>query len=102
MDDIQKVISSYSGLEGGKVDGGGQKLVASSESSLKYEFYSSGKGNLAKFLNGGKPFTDDVVFEIGEGSVGIYSSSRVGDSDFGVNGKRVGEIARGLRGLGWS
>ena len=45
------------------MDGGGWKFVSESDASYKLEFMSSGKGNMAKFFNGGKPFTDDV--EIG-------------------------------------
>ena len=34
--------------------------------------------------------------------VAARSSSRVGDSDFGVNAKRVNYIAKGLREKGWT
>ena len=32
----------------------------------------------------------------------VRSASRVGDSDFGVNAKRVNYIAKGLREKGWT
>ena len=34
--------------------------------------------------------------------VAVRSASRVGDSDFGVNAKRVNYIAKGLREKGWT
>ena len=34
-------------------------------------------------------------------SVAFKSASRVGDSDFGVNSKRMAYIAKGLKAKGW-
>ena len=56
----------------------------------------------AKFFNGGKPFVDDLEFSVDASSVSVRSSSRVGDSDFGVNGKRLSFIAAELAKSGWS
>lgn len=56
---------------------------------------------LAKFFNGGKPFVDDLEFNVEEAGVCVRSSSRVGDSDFGVNAKRVNFIAADLSKRGW-
>ena len=66
--------------------------------------YSSaqGIGNFARFMNGGKPFVDDLEFSVEEASVCLRSSSRVGDSDFGVNAKRINWIAEKLRAKGWN
>lgn len=66
------------------------------------EYKSSGKGNFAKFFNGGKPFTDDLILEVSGTVVEVRSSSRVGESDFGVNAKRVGYLAQLLSAKGWS
>jgi len=38
---------------------------------------------------------------VGDGSVGVKSASRVGDSDLGVNAKRLNFIAAALRAKGW-
>lgn len=55
---------------------------------MRIEYMSSGKGNFAKFFNGGKPFVDDLNMDVEDnGVVTVRSQSRVGDSDFGVNGK---------------
>ena len=66
------------------------------------EYRSSGKGTFAKLFNGGKPFVDDLVIEQSGGSFEIRSASRVGDSDFGVNGKRLSYIGGTLKGNGWT
>ena len=67
----------------------------------RFEFKSAGTGNLARFLNGGKPFTDDLEFAVEESGVCVRSSSRVGDSDFGVNKARLAFISAELKRLGW-
>eukprot|EP00977_Amphora_coffeiformis_P019386 scaffold7213_cov166-Amphora_coffeaeformis.AAC.2 len=64
--------------------------------------YKSGIGNFAKFLNGGKPFVDDLKLEItGDGVVEVRSASRVGDSDFKVNQKRLQYLAKAFKAKGW-
>ena len=63
--------------------------------------YRSGIGNFAKFLNGGKPFVDDLKVEIQNGSVQVRSASRVGDSDFKVNQKRLQFFQKTLQAKGW-
>merc|ERR1719171_3289232 len=88
---LRSVLAAYpqSGQSG--VDGGGWTLVEDSLDSsgyARFEFKSAGTGNLAKFFNGGKPFTDDLEVSVEESFACARSSSRVGDSDFGVNGKR--------------
>ena len=99
---LKAVLESYPPAGQAGVDGGGFKFVSSSPESFKLEFYSAGTGNMAKFFNGGKPFVDDLECTINaDGSVTYKSASRVGDSDFGVNGKRIAYIADALRAKGW-
>ena len=88
-----------------EVDGGGW-IVASDElettGNARVEYRSSGKGFWAKTFNGGKPFVDDLNIEVdANGIIQIRSQSRVGDSDFGVNKKRVSFLAAGLQEKGW-
>jgi len=65
--------------------------------------YKSCVGFFAKLVNGGKPFIDDLKLEIDDsGAVQVRSSSRVGDSDLGVNKKRVDFIGDILRAKGWN
>jgi hypothetical protein len=65
--------------------------------------YKSCIGFFAKLINGGKPFIDDLKLEIDDsGSVQVRSSSRVGDSDLGVNKKRVDFLGDILRAKGWN
>ena len=97
---VEKVLTSYpqGGLE--KSDRGGNKFVANELSSSGYckmEFYS-GIGKFAKFFNGGKPFVDDLELLVRDDGIDFYSSSRVGDSDFGVNAARIAYIKKEL---GW-
>ena len=88
------------------VDKGGWTIVsddlAGSSGRAAVE-YRSGIGNFAKFLNGGKPFVDDLVLELADGgAVAVRSSSRVGDSDFKVNQKRLQYLGKALQAKGWS
>lgn len=47
-------------------------------------------------------FADDAEWLLGkDGLVTLRSASRVGSTDFGVNGKRLNFIADGLRSKGW-
>ena len=64
--------------------------------------YKSGIGNFAKFLNGGTPFVDDLRVEVGDGVVEVRSASRIGESDFDVNRKRLTYLAQGLSQAGWT
>ena len=63
---------------------------------------SPSAGNFAKFLNGGKPFIDDLEIQVQNGGVAVKSASRIGDSDLGVNAKRLNYIASKLREKGWT
>lgn len=102
--DIAEIFNSYPQAGQNNVDLGGWKFVQdnlSTNGDAKLE-YMSGIGNFAKFLNGGKPFVDDVSIEIADGGVvNIKSSSRVGDSDLGVNQKRLQFLAAQARNKGW-
>ena len=50
----------------------------------------------------GKPFVDDLIIEPNGSAFEVRSSSRIGDSDLGVNGKRLAYIGNILKGKGWS
>jgi len=103
---LKEVIESYPQAGQADVDGGGWAYAVeelSSGGSARLEFKSSGKGNFAKFFNGGKPFVDDLNLEVeNSGTVQVRSQSRVGDSDFGVNAKRVNFLAAALKEKGWA
>lgn len=102
---LKKVIESYPQEGQNKVDLGGWTVVEDSFAPGKVASieYKSGIGNFAKFFNGGKPFVDDLKLAIGEnGVVDVRSSSRIGDSDLGVNQKRVAYIVDALRKEGWT
>ena len=101
---LKKVLEAYPQEGQDKVDLGGWTLVENnfSSGSARLE-YQSGIGNFAKFLNGGKPFVDDLRLEIDDsGVVEVRSSSRVGDSDLGVNQKRLAYLGSGLKAAGWT
>lgn len=105
---VRDALNAYpqGGQEGGKVDGGGWAIVKDDldgSGTAAVEYKSAGTGFFAKAFNGGKPFVDDLKVEIEDGGVvQIRSASRIGDSDFGVNGKRVDALAAGLKAKGWS
>jgi hypothetical protein len=110
---LREALGAYplEGQEDGKVDGGGYTVVSdtlgtdgASSGYIAVEYRSSGKGTFAKLFNGGKPFVDDLVIESNgkNGAFDFRSASRVGDSDFGVNGKRLSYIGGLLKGKGWS
>jgi len=101
---LASVVKAYPQEGQNGVDLGGwvfaeDKLASSGYARLEYK---SGLGNFAKFFNGNKPFIDDLELSVESDKVCIRSSSRVGDSDFGVNAKRVNWIADKLRNKGWS
>jgi hypothetical protein len=105
--ELRAALNAYplDGLEDGKVDGGGYTVTSDalgSGGSLQLEYRSSGKGFFAKSFNGGKPFVDDLVIEPNGSAFEFRSSSRLGDSDFGVNGKRLSYIGGLLKEKGWT
>ncbi|GAX22352.1 hypothetical protein FisN_3Hh442 [Fistulifera solaris] len=101
---IRAAINGYPKEGQEKVDLGGYEIVQDDlEASGKARVeFKSGIGNFAKFLNGGKPFVDDLTVEINGDRVDVRSASRVGDSDFDVNRKRLVFLANTLRSAGWS
>mmetsp|Transcript_22767 Transcript_22767/g.32119 ORF Transcript_22767/g.32119 Transcript_22767/m.32119 type:complete len:198 (+) Transcript_22767:51-644(+) len=103
---LREALNAYPQEGQANVDGGGWTIAEDNFDGLgtaRIEYRSSGKGNFAKFFNGGKPFVDDLKLEVGDnGIVEVKSQSRVGDSDFGVNQKRVDYIAAALSSKGWS
>ena len=107
---LRDIIQSYPQAGQNDVDGGGYTIISDdlegSTGVLKVEYRSSGKGSAAKFFNGGKPFVDDLIVEMDAKDADnvmfqVRSSSRVGDSDFGVNQKRLSYLFGGLKALGW-
>ncbi len=100
---LRKALESYPQEGQDSVDLGGWKIVEDFANGSGRVEYKSGIGNFAKFFNGGKPFIDDLKVEIAEtGVVAVKSSSRVGESDFGVNQKRLNFLVARLREAGWS
>lgn len=102
---LRDAIQAYPQEGQGDVDGGGWTIASDDllgSGSARVEYKSSGKGTFAKIFNGGKPFVDDLKLEINDGKVEVKSQSRVGDSDFGVNKKRVDYLAALLSANGWS
>ena len=101
---LKKVFESYPQEGQNKVDLGGWKIVEDNfdSGSARIE-YTSGLGNFAKFLNGGRPFVDDLKLDIADnGVVEVRSSSRIGESDFKVNQKRLSFFVEKLVAEGWS
>lgn len=101
--ELKAVIDSYPQEGQDKVDLGGwsyatDELLSSGYARLEFK---SGLGNMAKFFNGGKPFIDDLEVLVTD-VVAVKSSSRVGDSDFNVNAKRLNWITARLREKGWT
>jgi hypothetical protein len=101
---LRKVLEAYPQEGQGKADLGGWSLVEDNFSKGGASFeYKSGLGNFAKVFNGAKPFTDDLKLEISDsGVVEVRSSSRKGDSDMGVNQKRLAYLGNGLQAAGWT
>jgi uncharacterized protein (DUF1499 family) len=100
---LTDILSLYPQTGQADVDKGGWTIVANTASNIAVE-YESGIGNFAKFFNGGKPFVDDLVASIGTtgNTVTIKSASRVGDSDLGVNLKRLQYLGAVARDKGWT
>jgi Protein of unknown function (DUF1499) len=101
---LADILNSYPQEGQNGVDLGGWKFVEdnlATRGTAKLE-YTSGIGTFAKFFNGGKPFVDDMTIEITDtGLINIKSSSRIGESDLGVNQKRLQFLAAQARSKGW-
>ena len=101
-DKVLELLKSYP-LEGqSDIDKGGWTIVkeGSDDGSILLE-YKSGIGNFAKFFNGGKPFVDDFTVQVTGNTIDIRSASRIGDSDLGVNQKRLQYLVTKAREMGW-
>lgn len=99
------MLSSYPQEGQNDADLGGWTIASgdllAGDKQVRYE-YSSGVGKFAKFFNGGKPFIDDLDIEIVGNTIEIRSASRVGDSDFEVNKKRLLFLGEKAKALGWN
>lgn len=103
ISELKAVLESYPQAGQAEVDLGGwsvSKDEMSSKGFMAFEF-KSGIGNFAKFFNGGKPFVDDLEVSVEDSFVAVKSASRLGDSDFGVNAKRLNFLSAALRAKGW-
>lgn len=89
---LASVVKSYEPGQG-VIDGGGFKVIKETDSYLYCQFESLKKG-----------YIDDVEFAAVKGTNGIQvrSASRVGITDFGVNGIRLNYLASKLREKGWT
>ena len=99
---VLDLFKSYP-LEGqSDIDKGGWTVVqdGSDGDAIRLEF-KSGVGNFAKFFNGGKPFVDDVTILVTGNAIDIRSASRIGESDLGVNQKRLQFLVAKARAMGW-
>ena len=99
---VLNLFKSYP-IEGqNDIDKGGWTMVqdGSNDGTIRLE-YKSGLGNFAKFFNGGKPFVDDVIIQVAGNTIDIRSASRIGDSDLGVNQKRLQFLVAKARDMGW-
>jgi uncharacterized protein (DUF1499 family) len=99
---LVKILNAYPQAGQANVDKGGYKIVSSS-SIIKVE-YTSGIGTFAKLFNGGQPFVDDLIAVVDKnnGVVTIKSSSRIGQSDLGVNQKRLKFLGAQAKAMGWT
>ena len=100
---LRAALEAYPQAGQNKVDEGGWSFAVDELDKSGYARleYKSGLGNMAKYFNGGKPFVDDLEVLVGGDSVSVRSSSRVGDSDLGVNAKRLAYLAKDLKAKGW-
>jgi uncharacterized protein (DUF1499 family) len=100
---IISIIKNYPPTGQAGIDKDGFTIVEDSLGSrgtARVEFRNL--GNFAKLFNGGKPYIDDFVVQINGQTVQVKSSSRIGQSDLGVNKKRLEYFAKELRAKGWT
>jgi len=101
--DVRSVLESYPQTGQNDIEANGWSFAVDELSSGGYARleYKSKVGLFASMFNGGKPFVDDFEILVEPTRVSVRSSSRVGDSDLGVNAKRINYIASKLRAKGW-
>jgi uncharacterized protein (DUF1499 family) len=101
--ELRAALEAYPQAGQNKVDEGGWSFAVDELDKSGYARleYKSGLGNMAKYFNGNQPFVDDLEVLVGGDSVSVRSSSRVGDSDLGVNAKRLAFLAKDLKAKGW-
>ena len=87
---LVKAVKAYQPGQG-YIDGGGFKVIKETDSYLYVQFEALKKG-----------YIDDVEFYLSDGLVQVRSSSRVGQTDFGVNAIRLNYVAAALRQDGWT
>jgi len=100
---LRAALEAYPQAGQNKVDAGGWSFAVDELDKSGYARleYKSGLGNMAKYFNGNQPFVDDLEVLVGGDSVSVRSSSRIGDSDLGVNAKRLAYLAKDLKAKGW-
>jgi hypothetical protein len=101
--ELRAALEAYPQAGQNKVDAGGWSFAVDELDKSGYARleYKSGLGNMAKYFNGNQPFVDDLEVLVGGDSVSVRSSSRIGDSDLGVNAKRLAYLAKDLKAKGW-
>jgi len=88
---LAAVVKAYEPGQG-FVDGGGFQVVKETDSYMYVQFEALKKG-----------YIDDVEFaKAADGTIMVRSASRVGQTDFAVNAKRLNYIAATLRKQGWA
>ena len=103
VNELRAALEAYPQQGQNKVDAGGWSFAVDELDKSGYARleYKSGLGNMAKYFNGNQPFVDDLEVLVGGDSVSVRSSSRIGDSDLGVNAKRLAYLAKDLKAKGW-
>ena len=103
VNELRAALEAYPQQGQNKVDEGGWSFAVDELDKSGYARleYKSGLGNMAKYFNGNQPFVDDLEVLVGGDSVSVRSSSRIGDSDLGVNAKRLAYLAKDLKAKGW-
>ena len=101
--ELRAALEAYPQGGQNKADEGGWSFAVDELDKSGYARleYKSGLGNMAKYFNGNQPFVDDLEVLVGGDSVSVRSSSRIGDSDLGVNAKRLAYLAKDLKAKGW-
>lgn len=87
---LVKVVKAYPPGQG-FVDGGGFSVIKETDNYIYVQYEALKKG-----------YIDDVEFYLRDGLVQVRSSSRVGQTDFGVNAIRLNYISAQLRKEGWT